>query len=113
MTGSSLEVVTAWEWPPRLGRGMPLSVAYNPAVDATAIVTDVVDAAHAAHPDLVITSKVVEGRPAPVLIEASEGADLLVVGNRGHSELVGMLLGSVSEHCVKNAHCPVVVVREG
>jgi len=25
---------------------------------------------------------------------------------------VGMLLGSVSEHCVSNAHCPVVVLRD-
>jgi nucleotide-binding universal stress UspA family protein len=45
------------------------------------------------------------------LIEAAEGAELLVVGGRGHSELAEMLLGSVSLHCVARAPCPVVVVH--
>ncbi len=46
-------------------------------------------------------------------MEASTGADLLVVGSRGHGEFAGMLLGSVSEHCVTNAECPVLVFRDG
>ncbi len=32
-------------------------------------------------------------------------------GTHGHGEFVGMLLGSVSEHCVTHCHCPVVVIR--
>jgi len=55
---------------------------------------------------------VVEGHAAPVLLEAARGASLLVVGSRGHGEFTGMLLGSVSEHCVTHARCPVVVVRD-
>ena len=51
------------------------------------------------------------GHPAPILVEASKGADLLVVGSRGHGEFVGMLIGSVSEYCATNAHCPVLVHR--
>jgi nucleotide-binding universal stress UspA family protein len=43
--------------------------------------------------------------------EESRQADLLVVGHRGHGAFTGMLLGSVSMHCVTNAACPVVVVR--
>jgi nucleotide-binding universal stress UspA family protein len=54
---------------------------------------------------------VVQGHPAPALVEASKGADLLVVGSRGHGEFVGMLIGSVSEYCTTNAHCPVLVHR--
>lgn len=65
----------------------------------------------AKHPGVKIESRVVEGHPAPVLVEASKGADLLVVGSRGHGEFAGMLLGSVSEHCVSNAPCPVLVLR--
>jgi nucleotide-binding universal stress UspA family protein len=57
-------------------------------------------------------STVIEGHPAPALIEASRGADLFVLGSRGHGEFVGMLLGSVSEHCVTHAHCPVLVLRD-
>jgi nucleotide-binding universal stress UspA family protein len=47
----------------------------------------------------------------PHVVNESKGADLLVVGNRGHGAFHGMLLGSVSIHCVTNATCPVVVVR--
>lgn len=55
--------------------------------------------------------RVLSGRTAPVLLEQSRGADLLVVGNRGHGEAVSMLLGSVGLKCVLHATCPVTVVR--
>jgi nucleotide-binding universal stress UspA family protein len=58
-----------------------------------------------------VDQMVVESTPAQALIDASKDADLLVVGSRGHGEITGMLLGSVSLHCVTHAHCPVVVVR--
>lgn len=53
----------------------------------------------------------VEGAPALALCEAAEGADLLVVGSRGLGAFKGMVLGSVSLHCVSHAPCDVVVVR--
>ena len=54
---------------------------------------------------------VVDGAPAPTLIEAAEGSDLLVVGSRGHGGFAGLLLGSVSQQCAHHAPCPVVIVR--
>jgi nucleotide-binding universal stress UspA family protein len=57
--------------------------------------------------------RVETGDPAACLVEASRGADLLVVGTRGRTGLAHALLGSVSAHCVEHAHCPVVVVRTG
>lgn len=49
--------------------------------------------------------------PARALLDASENADLLVVGAHGMSNIKGMLLGSVSQQVVHHATCPVVVVR--
>jgi nucleotide-binding universal stress UspA family protein len=53
---------------------------------------------------------VVEGHPAETLLHAATGAELLVVGSRGHGTFAGILLGSVSHYCVQHAPCPVVVV---
>lgn len=50
--------------------------------------------------------------PSPqALLSASRGADLLVVGHRGHGGFSGLLLGAVAEQCVRHAACPVLVVR--
>ncbi|MFF4568220.1 universal stress protein [Streptomyces sp. NPDC001410] len=51
------------------------------------------------------------GHPAAVLLDAAAGAQLLVVGNRGHGGFREALLGSVGQHCVQHAPCPVVVIR--
>lgn len=58
-----------------------------------------------------VQAKIVYGHPAQVLVRESGEADLLVVGHRGHGGFTGMLVGSVSMHCVSTAACPVVVVR--
>jgi nucleotide-binding universal stress UspA family protein len=62
-------------------------------------------------PHVSVTPRLVSGHAAPVLIEASRHAALLVVGRSGHGGFAGMLIGSVSQHCVSHAACPVVVVR--
>jgi nucleotide-binding universal stress UspA family protein len=54
----------------------------------------------------------VEGDPRDALTKASEEAELLVVGSRGHNTVVEVILGSVSSYCVHHAACPVVVIRE-
>jgi nucleotide-binding universal stress UspA family protein len=53
----------------------------------------------------------VGGHPAQALINAADGADLLVVGSRGHGSFAEALLGSVSQHCVHHAPCPVLIAR--
>jgi nucleotide-binding universal stress UspA family protein len=111
LTGSPLEVIMTWEWPASLGWSVPVPDDYDPETDVRRTLDAAVDAALAGHPGVSVERRVVNGHPAPVLVEASKGADLLVIGSRGHGEFVGMLLGSVSEFCTTNAHCPVLVHR--
>ncbi|GAB7045096.1 universal stress protein [Catenuloplanes indicus] len=66
----------------------------------------------AAYPEPQITAEVVAGHPAGVLVSAARHAQLVVVGSRGHGGFTGMLLGSVSQHLLHHAPCPVAVVRE-
>jgi nucleotide-binding universal stress UspA family protein len=60
-----------------------------------------------------LTTRTVRGYPADEIIKAAkdEGADLIMVGNLGRTGIERMLLGSVSEAVVRNAPCPVLVVR--
>ena len=57
-----------------------------------------------------VSSVVIAGHPAQVLLDASVGAELLVIGNSGHGGFTESLPGSVREHVITNATCPVLVV---
>jgi nucleotide-binding universal stress UspA family protein len=74
-----------------------------------------VDEIVAAHGDAArrvpIEVEIRAGRPGEVLVDAAEGAALLVVGHRGLGSAASVLLGSVGLHCVLHATCPVTVVR--
>jgi nucleotide-binding universal stress UspA family protein len=54
-----------------------------------------------------------EGYPATVIEDAAEeiGADLIVIGTRGHTGLKHLLLGSIAERVVQKAPCPVLAVK--
>jgi nucleotide-binding universal stress UspA family protein len=111
LTESSLEIMMTWEWPSSYGWAAPIPDDFDPEEDVRRSLEAAVASVRTAYPDLGIDPRVVSGHPAPILVEASKGAELLVVGSRGHGEFVGMLLGSVSEYCATNAHCPVLVHR--
>jgi nucleotide-binding universal stress UspA family protein len=51
------------------------------------------------------------GQTVEKLLDAAEGADMLVVGSRGHGGFGGLMLGSVSAQCAHHAPCPIVIVR--
>lgn len=112
LTGDCLDVLITWEWPTGYGWS-PVPTDYDPDHESEVALSDLLRPVREAHPGVSIQATVIEGHPAPVLVKASHDASLLVVGSRGRGEIVGMLLGSVSEHCVAHAHCPVVVMRDG
>ncbi|MDQ1574230.1 MAG: hypothetical protein QOH44_1789 [Actinomycetota bacterium] len=62
------------------------------------------------HPRVAIEYFGVLGRPADVLIRLSHEALMLVIGRRGLGGFAGLLVGSVSTHCVHRAACPTLVV---
>ncbi|PQZ93035.1 universal stress protein UspA [Arthrobacter sp. MYb227] len=64
------------------------------------------------YPNVQVSYSPVHAPPLKSLIDVSREARMLVVGTRGRGGLAGMLLGSVSEQCVRHASCAVLVVRD-
>jgi nucleotide-binding universal stress UspA family protein len=62
-------------------------------------------------PAVPLETLVAEGDPTESMVEASKGAQLLVLGIRGRAAFAGLLLGSVSQGAATSAHCPVVLVK--
>jgi nucleotide-binding universal stress UspA family protein len=61
-----------------------------------------------------VVRRVEAGDPGPMLtwVAEQEGSDAIVVGSHGHGRFKRLVLGSVSEHVVRHAPCPVLVVRQ-
>ncbi|HWG12041.1 MAG TPA: universal stress protein [Streptosporangiaceae bacterium] len=111
LTGDVIDAVNAWHFPNDYG--MPV----GDLPDFAGLGAEILDKAIAEARNATgqaaaeIHPHVVEGNPAQALLDLAKGADLLVVGSRGHGGFTGALLGSVSQHVVHHAPCPVVVVR--
>jgi nucleotide-binding universal stress UspA family protein len=113
LTGAEVEAVTVWSYPAGYGLAPTGDGAVDFEGDAGKVLVDALAEVSGIAPDVVIEPLVAEGHAADVLVKLAEGADLLVVGSRGHGGFAGMLLGSVSQHCVQHAPCPVLVLRQG
>jgi nucleotide-binding universal stress UspA family protein len=114
-TGATVHAVIAWHYPDA-GGGPPVGHAPAPVRQESEqhIQAALDQAVGQAFPDGApagVQTRISYGHPAQVLIDESKTASLLVVGSRGHSAFAGLLLGSVSIHCVTGAFCPVTVVR--
>lgn len=92
-----------------------IAPTYQPedyARDAEVMLEKSVTAAREAVPGVAVESRLVQERPTQALVMASHGAELLVVGARGHGALPDVHVGSVANGCVNHAMCPVVVYRD-
>jgi nucleotide-binding universal stress UspA family protein len=106
-----LRIIRAW--PPVTGlweqtpivTGVMTGPERRPFDDMVTVVRDT-------FPDLQIEAEALMEHPAAALAAASVTAQLLVVGTRGRGALRGLLLGSISQHLLRHAACPVVVVHD-
>jgi nucleotide-binding universal stress UspA family protein len=110
LTGAELHAVTAWRLPTTYG-WIPSVADFDWAGNARrtldGAIKDSLEDTRAAS----IRRDVVDDHPAAALLHAAADADLLVIGSRGRGELAGLLLGSVAQHVITHAPCPVLVVR--
>jgi nucleotide-binding universal stress UspA family protein len=111
LEGAPVQAVIAWQYPTYYGWA-PVGDEFDYADNARSVLDQTVKEVVGDNPPAPLSTMVVEGHPAQALINASHGARLLVVGNRGHGGFGEALLGSVSQHCTHHAACPVIVVRD-
>jgi nucleotide-binding universal stress UspA family protein len=108
--GAGLDAVTAWEFPAMYGWAAVPS-DWDPARDMRTALDQTVQEVFGDQPPAGLRRLVNEGGAAGVLLDASQGAIMLVVGSRGHGGFAGLLLGSVSSNVAEHASCPVLVIH--
>jgi nucleotide-binding universal stress UspA family protein len=112
--GCAVEATMAWQpesqldgAPPRRGpRRLPEELRQHNADILAASVNEATRGDHTGHPRQVLA----RGWPPELLVRASMGAVLLVLGGHGRGGLMDSAIGSVIEYCIRHAYCPVVVV---
>jgi nucleotide-binding universal stress UspA family protein len=117
VTGATVEAVAAWQDPVIYGPSygfVPMPYPDGGSVQAITekVLADTVAEIAGTDSQAQIHTRVMHGHPAQVLMDAAGGAQMLVVGSRGHGTFAGILLGSVSQHCVQHAPCPVTVIPQ-
>lgn len=114
--GTFLHVVHAWHVATPVALG-PMAIAAPSMVDSQAVheaADEVVARARALAgetvPGLEVTGSADEGIAAEVIVAASKGASMVVVGSHGRGDLSALVMGSTSHSLIRNAACPVVCV---
>jgi len=114
LRGAEVEVIHSWSLTPMVD---PMGFAsYVPVEELSLAAKTVVETAMKSVEEFVgktkVSTKVSRGPAAATLLEASQDAELLVVGRRGHGGFIGLLLGSVAEQVAHHSACPVVIVSD-
>ncbi|MEW1636898.1 universal stress protein [Streptomyces sp. NPDC093801] len=111
LVGAAVEAVTAWEIPGEASWSAPAVDAEFDEEEAEKLLVDEVRTVLGEAGSRLVRERLVHGHPVEVLVDAAEGADMLVVGSRGRGGFRRALLGSVSQQVALHAPCPVTIVR--
>ncbi|MFF3656228.1 universal stress protein [Streptomyces olivochromogenes] len=113
--GATLDAVRTWRCPAYESADDPL-LEGEPArlheQRAAEIMESALSKAADEHPAVDLHRRTAEGSARRILVDASEGADLLVVGVRRHHGLAGLQLGRVAHRLLHHSACPVAVVPQ-
>lgn len=110
-SGEALEVVTGWEVPATI-MITPRYTESDYQAEAQNTLDQSLRWALGPEPDLPVESSLVQEPPGRALVAASEGAEMVVVGDVGLGGVLGAHQGSVASYVLRHARCPVVVVRQ-
>ncbi|MDP3889925.1 universal stress protein [Nocardioides sp.] len=94
--------------------GVPLAVLHAVLREAGTpgtMVADQIAPLAEKYPAVVVETQTVEASPDHALVDASQGAAMVVVGSRGRGALAALLKGSIAQSVLQHAQCPVAVVR--
>ncbi|MEO3860343.1 universal stress protein [Acrocarpospora sp. B8E8] len=111
LRGSAVRALHAWQLPVH---AFAPEISYDMDEIRTAqhaVVAGLLDRWREEYPDVKVIEDVHSAHPVEALVDASGGADLLVVGSHGRGALGSVVLGSVSRGVLHHAKCPVAVVR--
>ena len=107
--GAVIQAVSTWDYPPEYTGFVPLGSDNFEEITMKRLDAAVAAAFGADVPEG-LDRVVMYSHPSRGLVMVSEGAEMLVLGRRGHGSFRGLLMGSVSGACVAHAKCPVLVV---
>lgn len=109
---AALDVIHAW-FPTYVGAYPYAAMSVDPSIyeqAADSTLADVVASVDTSGLEVPFRPRAVHGVPAAAILDAAEGADLVVMGSRGMGGFRAAVLGSVTNHVSRHAACPVVVV---
>lgn len=107
--GTTIRAVAAWQVPYTY-YDFPLA-GWNPESVAETVLAESLAKAFDGQLPCHVSTITRQGPPAWVLLNESQGAQMLVVGSRGHGGFTALLLGSVSSAVAEHAKCPVLIAH--
>jgi nucleotide-binding universal stress UspA family protein len=109
--GAPVRAIAVWDIPRAMYDVYAPPPGWSPETDARRILDEAAEQVFGLERPPWFSTAVFQGGAAGVLVRESRGAEMLVLGSRGHGGFMGMLLGSVSSASVAHATCPVLIVR--